>query len=145
MRDLTQNQTWRWSLNAPWSQIQSSRGPTKLRIPAKRSIEAELKNRKDTSHVISSHRTKSLSHTGSRLRIAVLRGDSYFTHFEVVRMIRLAAYMLEKTRSCTINDYLHQYPTFSYFFSYKLKREGKNATSDCELPAFIPVNFFKYE
>ena len=61
-------------------------------------------------------------------------------------MVRLAACMLEKTQSYTINDYLHQYPTFYYLFSYKLKREQKkNATLDCELPVFTPVNFFKDE
>ena len=85
------------------------------------SVGAELKDQKNISHVISGHRTKRLPHTGSRMQVAGLRGDSYFTHFEVVRMMRLAACMLEKTQSYTINDYLHQYPTFYCFFSHKLK------------------------
>ena len=84
-----------------------------------RSTGAKLKDQKNTSHVVSSHRTKRLPHTGSRMRVAGLRGDSYFTHFEVVRMMRFAACMPEKAQ--------------------------KNATSECELPVFISVNFLKDE
>ena len=49
------------------------------------SVGAELKGQKNTSHAISSHGVKKLPHTGFGMRVAGLRGDSYFTHFEVVK------------------------------------------------------------
>ena len=100
MRDFSPNQTWHWSLNTSWTQIQGRRGPKfpKFRIPANRSIGAELKDQQNTSHAISSHRTQKAAHTGPHRRAKDLRGDSSFTHFEVVRMMTLAACMPEKYR-----------------------------------------------
>ena len=47
-----------------------------------------------------------LPHTAPRMRVASLRVDRYFTHFDVVRVVKLATCMLEWEQSCTKNDYL---------------------------------------
>ena len=37
---------------------------------------------------------------------AGLQAGKYFTHFEIVRVMKLAACMLERAQSCTKSDYL---------------------------------------
>ena len=46
-----------------------------------------------------------LPHTGPHMRVAGLRGGRYFTHFEVVRVMRLAACMMERAHTSTKNDF----------------------------------------
>ena len=41
----------------------------------------------------------------ARQAVAGLQGGRYSTHFEVVRVVRLAAYMLEKVHTGTKNDF----------------------------------------
>ena len=138
------NSEWacHWSLNTFWSQIQSSRG-TKfsiLRIPASGSVGAGLKNQKNASYVIPSHRVKGLPHAGYPMPVEGPRGDRsarYFTHFEMVRMMRLAACMLEKTKSCMETIFL----CFIFYFHIK-SSESKNRNLGCKLPVFHSGEFF---
>ena len=41
------------------------------------------------------------------MRVAGLRGGIYFTHFKVVRVVRLAASIMERAHTSTKNDFLH--------------------------------------
>ena len=61
-------------------------------------------------------------------------GWQLFTHFEVVRLMKLAAWKLEKAQSCTKNDNLRQYMSIysvSLIISYQL-HTIKYCNCDCE-------------
>ena len=59
-----------------------------------------------------------LPHTGPRMRIAGLRGGRYFTFFEVVGVMTLAARMLERTHVGAKKHYLCQWPKL-YFLIFR--------------------------
>ena len=77
------------------------------------------------------------------LRVVGLRGDSYFTRFEVVRVMKLAACKLEKAQSCMKNDYLRLYPHFSIYFILIHKRAKNPLTPTTGCGLFIPSEFLQ--
>ena len=98
MRGFTRSRTWHWSVNSRRG-LRSGPGPkcSKLRTPMGKGCWSRTEWSEKQSCDFKSKKLR-LLHTGARMRAAVLRDNRYFTQFEVVRVMKSAACILEKAQ-----------------------------------------------
>ena len=77
------------------------------------------------------------------MRVSGMQDDRYFTHFEVARVMTLAAYKLEKAQSCK-NDNICVNILGCIIYFHINSRGSKTRNLGLGAAGFsFPVNFFK--
>ena len=84
-----------------------------------------------------------LPHTGPLMS---LRGGRCFTHFEVVRVVGLAATVMERAQTCTKNDFCISIHNFTSFLFLEAHVEVKISSLTLRIEDFsLRVKFFQAE